>query len=284
MVKFLSTPSARRATKITTPNTTVWTISIHALREEGDPDIPTPVCACCDFYPRPPRGGRQNAINKNIIDIIISIHALREEGDQVRRVQAPARRNFYPRPPRGGRPSSAGKSPNTPNFYPRPPRGGRQVRLIDATPLEKISIHALREEGDFAGDRQGRRGRISIHALREEGDTEPHCPATYDNLFLSTPSARRATGPQAMVKRHKANFYPRPPRGGRLLLSVMPMISRDFYPRPPRGGRPADGESHRAVMRFLSTPSARRATPRTTKQPLRPSNFYPRPLRGGRPV
>ena len=33
-------------------------------------------------------------------------------------------------------------------FYPRPPRGGR--RLIDESevPVDVISIHALREEGD----------------------------------------------------------------------------------------------------------------------------------------
>ncbi len=34
----------------------------------------------------------------------------------------------------------------------------------------------------------------------------------------------------------------------------------DFYPRPPRGGRP-DSQSHKADdNKFLSTPSARRAT------------------------
>ena len=33
---FLSTPSARRATKIKMSNTDVTIISIHALREEGD--------------------------------------------------------------------------------------------------------------------------------------------------------------------------------------------------------------------------------------------------------
>ena len=33
-------------------------ISIHALREEGDlPELPL-TAALCDFYPRPPRGGR----------------------------------------------------------------------------------------------------------------------------------------------------------------------------------------------------------------------------------
>ena len=57
-----------------------------------------------------------------------------------------------------------------------------------------ISIHALREEGDplllFLGAVVQ---QISIHALREEGDYAfPNIVIVYD-LFLSTPSARRAT-------------------------------------------------------------------------------------------
>ena len=59
----------------------------------------------------------------------------------------------------------------TRNFYPRPPRGGR---------------HDLR-----AG--QGPRSEISIHALREEGDGSDLHQSTLVGLFLSTPSARRAT-------------------------------------------------------------------------------------------
>ena len=101
-------------------------------------------------------------------------------------------------------------------FYPRPPRGGRHIPH-DAHPLLLlISIHALREEGDrmpcvgtgiipYFYPRPPRGGRrclrpvqssllhISIHALREEGDKNilqriMSCP-----VFLSTPSARRAT-------------------------------------------------------------------------------------------
>ena len=37
--------------------------------------------------------------------------------------------------------------------------------------MQKISIHALREEGDVYGYEMGLEfNRISIHALREEGD------------------------------------------------------------------------------------------------------------------
>ena len=55
---FLSTPSARRATDRQKHSSRTFTISIHALREEGD-------------VPRA-AAGRQSGI---------SIHALREEGD-----------------------------------------------------------------------------------------------------------------------------------------------------------------------------------------------------------
>ena len=56
----------------------------------------------------------------------------------------------------------------------------------------RISIHALREEGDAVAIIKIKDLKISIHALREEGDMPP----------------RR-------VARNRHNFYPRPPRGGR---------------------------------------------------------------------
>ena len=81
--------------------------------------------------------------------------------------------------------------------------------------MDKISIHALREEGDTQQDTPQRRFMISIHALREEGDVPAsssliaytyfyprpprggrpsRLPKTYtEYIFLSTPSARRAT-------------------------------------------------------------------------------------------
>ena len=58
-------------------------------------------------------------------------------------------------------------------------------------------------------------------------------------LFLSTPSARRAT-----------------------TIDTIDILdcNGDFYPRPPRGGRPGMIIKTGEIMRFLSTPSARRAT------------------------
>ena len=56
--KFLSTPSARRATADNDLSKQLGKISIHALREEGDRSEDRNSTATSDFYPRPPRGGR----------------------------------------------------------------------------------------------------------------------------------------------------------------------------------------------------------------------------------
>ena len=102
----------------------------------------------------------------------ISIHALREEGDWITVPSTPPWFNFYPRPPRGGRrrhPRHAFPGPC--DFYPRPPRGGRPSEVLLSLRQLGISIHALREEGD---------GSLSVNT-------------SVSFLFLSTPSARRAT-------------------------------------------------------------------------------------------
>ena len=146
-------------------------------------------------------------------------------------------------------------------------------------------------------------------------------------LFLSTPSARRATGCSTTTTPSQTYFYPRPPRGGRLNFKITVHFRRrflstpsarratpkllpvsrndpisihalreegdriprresnqraDFYPRPPRGGRRAAPVPCYSHGRFLSTPSARRATRHKPALPCPRGNFYPRPPRGGR--
>ena len=124
-----------------------------------------------------------------------------------------------------------------------------------------ISIHALREEGD-ALTRCERLGKgISIHALREEGDGPAASRFFRWRKFLSTPSARRATLLQSVQPAKVRDFYPRPPRGGRLACGQTSALgATNFYPRPPRGGRRRDGDVSAKAHLFLSTPSARRAT------------------------
>ena len=167
-------------------------ISIHALREEGD-------AACCpatrhmfNFYPRPPRGGRQMLANKACWAIeflstpsarratfrhgfglcvhAISIHALREEGDPAFAGPFPPQTHFYPRPPRGGRPTCAVSSSWDIRFLSTPSARRATFRPRCGSVRHDISIHALREEGDLQRGTHEQVQGISIHALREEGD------------------------------------------------------------------------------------------------------------------
>ena len=190
-------------------------ISIHALREEGD-------------EVRTDENGPER----------ISIHALREEGDQLRIDVAGWHLYFYPRPPRGGRHKHALVVKLLKIFLSTPSARRATAGLGLQQLLRDISIHALREEGDFVVvdvdeglenfyPRPPRGGRhpnwdtihqalkISIHALREEGDGFVHLLPAVIFQFLSTPSARRAT--RFLPGRTTSGwyFYPRPPRGGR---------------------------------------------------------------------
>ena len=124
----------------------------------------------------------------------ISIHALREEGDNDLLTHAYTSLTFLSTPSARRattRIICCGKCKRY--FYPRPPRGGRLHYLIAAVSFLCISIHALREEGDLPAVDVLDGLIISIHALREEGDFCPCISATLVLLFLSTPSARRAT-------------------------------------------------------------------------------------------
>ena len=85
-----------------------------------------------------------------------------------------------------------------------------------------------------------------------------------------------------ITNRDVVDFYPRPPRGGRQLIQPMGPVAANFYPRPPRGGRPEPVSPPDTWGRFLSTPSARRATPCGCLLLCAAGDFYPRPPRGGR--
>ena len=78
---------------------------------------------------------------------------------------------------------------------------------------------------------------ISIHALREEGDPPAGAAAATGALFLSTPSARRATYIVrcAMGFRYISIHALR--EEGDAEFQDLEVGKIDFYPRPPRGGR-----------------------------------------------
>ena len=191
-------------------------------------------------------------------------------------------------------------------FYPRPPRGGRRFKSTKRTQTyEFLSTPSARR-----ATRQRARlldcGEISIHALREEGDPDAPAVSVARFGFLSTPSARRATGMRSGALNRSRNFYPRPPRGGRLyevLLEIDDLLI-SIHALREEGDLRSDPKGTRNFL-FLSTPSARRATilRGAQKQPLHISihalreegdviatiientllYFYPRPPRGGRP-
>ena len=104
VMKFLSTPSARRATKFKYPKQPDLEISIHALREEGDQISQLSNRKYSVFLSTP---SARRATEKVLGDgqkAEISIHALREEGDLNFCGWIAYKDYFYPRPPRGGRP------------------------------------------------------------------------------------------------------------------------------------------------------------------------------------
>ena len=169
-------------------------ISIHALREEGDP-ITKPCSSKLFVFLSTPSARRATGLGSLCCcGLPISIHALREEGDHKTIQYQPDRKNFYPRPPRGGRPLFQFVSPSAYRISIHALREeGDPFTKEELKVYKKISIHALREEGDRAEVCRPCMRSISIHALREEGDPASVAFAVAVFLFLSTPSARRAT-------------------------------------------------------------------------------------------
>ena len=171
-----------------------------------------------------------------------------------------------------------------------------------------ISIHALREEGDdaatltlkaqiaFLSTPSARRATFpccfSFLCIQNfyprpprGGRRRHHHTEGADRKFLSTPSARRATHGPPQDAAGRVDFYPRPPRGGRRhhhtegadRKNISIHALREEGDNPPQGGE-------KIALKFLSTPSARRATCQQPENLGRASNFYPRPPRGGRPT
>ena len=171
------------------------------------------------------------------------------------------------------------------NFYPRPPCGGRQMDCGCTRVSNCISIHALRVEGDNGagvflcnGGRflstpsvwratrhrggQGTGTEISIHALRVEGDGQPRsmcaCPA---------------------------NFYPRPPCGGRQEHRLRIAALKEFLSTPSVWRATASAASVASSASSISIHALRvEGDARCGPARWAGVNFYPRPPCGGRPV
>ena len=236
-------------------------ISIHALREEGDPPCAAGRGSLWNFYPRPPRGGRPATTSLTSTHKGISIHALREEGDAFQKLLLVFDCLFLSTPSaRRATPTAARPIRHPPYFYPRPPRGGRPAAGLTITASTKISIHALREEGDgfWAAQRLSTTVFLSTPSARRA--TPGRLTFAISDSFLSTPSARRAT--EGSEGNYKYYIFLSTPSARRATsyASASKSCEHDFYPRPPRGGRLRVDKDKLDAMQFLSTPSARRAT------------------------
>mgnify|MGYP007007885765 FL=1 len=148
---FLSTPSARRATRRPASAGRPAEISIHALREEGDQRIRRPNGQAERFLSTPSARratSEARAEHRKAQEFLSTPSARRATISRTPHLICHA--YFYPRPPRGGRPAVGfGGCGNAFHFYPRPPRGGRRPDSACRRAGWQISIHALREEGDF---------------------------------------------------------------------------------------------------------------------------------------
>ena len=190
---FLSTPSARRATPTCKKPEAARKISIHALREEGD--LGAALLRLCHkiFLSTPSARRATHCSVQEQARGRISIHALREEGDPTSPSRASMPDYFYPRPPRGGRLESH-RCEQAPDLFLSTPSARRATRPFSASPRRRtfLSTPSARRATPTCKKPEAAR-KISIHALREEGDLGAALLRLCHKIFLSTPSARRAT-------------------------------------------------------------------------------------------
>ena len=216
-LKFLSTLSLRRATRLQWLNSSVESISIHALLAESD---------------------RQTVLQFHRIPQFLSTLSLRR-ATPCNFVANYMDKYFYPRSPCGERRATTAQHVAKFNFYPRSPCGERQFLLLRKRAVNgflstlslrratvkfysvlqaayRISIHALLAESDCrlfflspsskhfyprspCGERpsslilSNSEEIISIHALLAESDLITILLRTLPSKFLSTLSLRRAT-------------------------------------------------------------------------------------------
>ena len=208
-----------------------------------------------DFYPRPPRGGRPvkqlgfsydfkflstpsarratHWCQQGVWTVPISIHALREEGDNLTSGMCADGLDFYPRPPRGGRRCTAGSTVRPIRFLSTPSARRATGAVEDARGPQQISIHALREEGDQVTGFQFFFFIRFLSTPSVRRATRNVIRRATAMLFLSTPSVRRATddalfdAPCFPISIHALH------EEGNQFSGQTDTDNRYFYPRPP---------------------------------------------------
>ena len=168
-------------------------ISTHALREEGDVELRQPVYKVVEFLPTP-SARRATPAPFALVAIFF---------------------RFLPTPSARRATEPAAYCLGSKKFLPTPSARRATGAVFVFARYTDISTHALREEGDRVFLR-------SICPLRNFYPRPPRGGRRGDKLhpgiklvFLSTPSARRATVSRSPRSLTVWYFYPRPPRGGR---------------------------------------------------------------------
>ena len=232
-------------------------ISIHALREEGDNFLSatgahrggflsTPsarratlavVCDCkrlSNFYPRPPRGGRRGRPN------IIIFGA-----------------KFLSTP--SARRATTSKLPSTYTEC-------QFLSTPSARRATAMSFHSATPTITFLSTPSARRATCRSASLWSMSDH-----------FYPRPPRGGRRGSTKWASKF-SNFYPRPPRGGRLIAAwSMLNVSPDFYPRPPRGGRPLPFRAYAMIWQISIHALREEGDVSGHPDKRHDGNFYPRP-------
>ena len=169
------------------------------------------------------------------------------------------------------------------DFYPRPPGGGRQLKRATSAEALRISIHALRVEGDAVDHLLAHKvnfdfyprppgggrlsSRIGIKGILKFLSTPSGWRATksyikycYAKLFLSTPSGWRATTFRA-AQGHRTPISIHALRVEGDIKTTFKVVLPSAFLSTPSGWRAtAVTKSSSRILRFLSTPSGWRAT------------------------
>ena len=286
---FQSTPSVGRATSATIFSLLSPSISIHALRGEGDPSYQENNVLPHYFNPRPPWGGRLDVKAKDLLFTLFQSTPSVGRATSMAVPQEPIVPSFQSTPSVGRATLLLPARNSRTKTFQSTPSVGRATNLpIFLNTFDGISIHALRGEGDLVNAINdaagsdfnprppwgGRRGHlyqwdtgrrvISIHALRGEGD---RCKGTCTMYAISIHALRGEGDALRHFLRHyiTSHFNPRPPWGGRPPRIVQTFSTQEFQSTPSVGRATILADSRRQAAEFQSTPSVGRATAKIYK-------------------
>jgi len=189
----------------------------------------------------------------------VSIHALRVEGDAERQ-PGEVRIDLFQSTPSAWRATRTKTSPRCIGLFQSTPSAWRATEVAKAADVVmKVSIHALRVEGDDTSTAGNGAIWVSIHALRVEGDRLQHGASGRADVSIH---ALRVEGDYGVWSRGKiasVSIHALRVEGDAVPFDTG-VDFLCFNPRPPRGGRRPVCLAPKGLRGFQSTPSAWRAT------------------------